>query len=165
MCFGTQKYTEIENSHTNSQSLPSLVTSVDSQSLGLAMTIFIDCFYAVVIKFRASNQMGLDTAEEATAEFLNKTVKPVLIGGTKIHVAKADKAFLEWLTHQVAMMPSAPQGLPRDGWRIKRSGCHPRKAWYLRPTRGSSTPTGAPSALSSALKSSNLHLTSYFVPP
>ncbi|KAF2305224.1 hypothetical protein GH714_003162 [Hevea brasiliensis] len=42
-----------------------------------------------------SNQLGLEAAVEATAEFLNKAVKPVIVGGPKLRVAKAQEAFLE----------------------------------------------------------------------
>ncbi|KAF8721410.1 hypothetical protein HU200_023123 [Digitaria exilis] len=43
---------------------------------------------------RMSNKMGLEAAVEATVEFLNKAVKPVLVGGPKLRVAKAGKAFV-----------------------------------------------------------------------
>ncbi|KAE7995814.1 hypothetical protein FH972_000581 [Carpinus fangiana] len=43
----------------------------------------------------ASNQLGLEAAVEATVEFLHKAVKPVLVGGPKLRVAKALKAFVE----------------------------------------------------------------------
>lgn len=39
--------------------------------------------------------MGLETAVEAAAEFLNKAVKPVLVGGPKLRVAHARQAFVE----------------------------------------------------------------------
>jgi pyruvate decarboxylase len=42
-----------------------------------------------------SNRMGLEAAVEATVEFLNKAVKPVLVGGPKLRVAKAGKAFVD----------------------------------------------------------------------
>lgn len=64
--------------------------------------------------------MGLECAVEATAEFLNKAVKPVLVGGPKLRVAKAGKAFVELADacgYPVAVMPSAkglvPEHLPR----------------------------------------------------
>ncbi|KAK1265645.1 Pyruvate decarboxylase 4 [Acorus gramineus] len=44
---------------------------------------------------RLSNKMGLEAAVEATANFLNKAVKPVLVGGPKIRVAKAGEAFVD----------------------------------------------------------------------
>ncbi|PON92186.1 Thiamine pyrophosphate enzyme, N-terminal TPP-binding domain containing protein [Trema orientale] len=39
---------------------------------------------------RLTNQMGLEAAVEATAEFLNKAVKPVLVGGPKLRVTAQD---------------------------------------------------------------------------
>ncbi|XP_020588106.1 pyruvate decarboxylase 1-like [Phalaenopsis equestris] len=69
---------------------------------------------------RLSNRMGLECAVEATADFLNKAVKPVLVGGPKLRVAKAGKAFVELAEkcgYPVAVMPSAkglvPEHLPR----------------------------------------------------
>ncbi|KAM7262968.1 hypothetical protein ACFE04_000651 [Oxalis oulophora] len=44
---------------------------------------------------RLSNKMGLDAAVEAAAEFLNKAVKPVLVGGPKLRVSHASEAFVE----------------------------------------------------------------------
>ncbi|XP_008805101.2 pyruvate decarboxylase 1-like [Phoenix dactylifera] len=64
---------------------------------------------------RLSNKMGLEAAVEATAEFLNKAVKPVLVGGPKIRVAKAGKAFVELADacgYPVAVMPSAKGLVP-----------------------------------------------------
>ncbi|KAK6118263.1 hypothetical protein DH2020_048049 [Rehmannia glutinosa] len=43
---------------------------------------------------KLSNQMGLEAAVEAAAEFLNKAVKPVMVGGSKLRVAKACNAFV-----------------------------------------------------------------------
>ncbi|KAJ0987650.1 hypothetical protein J5N97_006006 [Dioscorea zingiberensis] len=59
---------------------------------------------------RVSNQMGLEAAVEATAEFLNKAVKPVMVGGPKLRVAKAKEAFVELADacgYAMAVMPSA----------------------------------------------------------
>ncbi|CAN1810488.1 Pyruvate decarboxylase 1 [Linum perenne] len=42
-----------------------------------------------------SNQLGLEAAVEAAAEFLNKAVKPVIVGGPKLRVGKAQKGFVE----------------------------------------------------------------------
>ncbi|KAL7237545.1 hypothetical protein ACSBR2_003781 [Camellia fascicularis] len=39
--------------------------------------------------------MGLEAVMEAAAEFLNKAVKPVLVAGPKLRVAKASDAFVE----------------------------------------------------------------------
>ncbi|XP_077239327.1 pyruvate decarboxylase 2-like [Tasmannia lanceolata] len=66
---------------------------------------------------RVSNQMGLEAAVEATAEFLNKAVKPVMIAGPKIRVAKAREAFVELADacgYAVAIMPSAKGLVPED---------------------------------------------------
>lgn len=52
---------------------------------------------------------------EATAEFLNKAVKPVLVGGPKLRVAKAGDAFVELADasgYAVAVMPSAKGLVP-----------------------------------------------------
>ncbi|KAM0953195.1 putative pyruvate decarboxylase [Dioscorea sansibarensis] len=62
-----------------------------------------------------SNQMGLEAAVEATAEFLNKAVKPVIIGGPKLRVAKACDAFVELADvcgYAMAVMPSAKGLVP-----------------------------------------------------
>ncbi|KAF6987577.1 hypothetical protein CFC21_070555 [Triticum aestivum] len=59
---------------------------------------------------RLSNQMSLEAAVEAAVAFLNKSVKPVLVGGAKMRVAKARKAFVELADacgYPVAVMPSA----------------------------------------------------------
>nr|CAD1841907.1 unnamed protein product [Ananas comosus var. bracteatus] len=64
---------------------------------------------------KLSNQMGLEAAVEAAAEFLNKAVKPVLVGGPKLRVAKASKAFVELADvcgYAVAVMPSAKGLVP-----------------------------------------------------
>ncbi|MCL7039736.1 hypothetical protein MKW94_007973, partial [Papaver nudicaule] len=42
-----------------------------------------------------SNSLGLEAAVEAAAEFLNKAVKPVMVAGPKLRVAKACDVFLE----------------------------------------------------------------------
>ncbi|KAJ3682847.1 hypothetical protein LUZ60_013074 [Juncus effusus] len=64
---------------------------------------------------KLSNQMGLEAAVEATLEILNKAVKPVLVGGPKIRVAKAKEAFVELADasgYAVAVMPSAKGMVP-----------------------------------------------------
>ncbi|XP_072960299.1 pyruvate decarboxylase 2 [Typha angustifolia] len=66
---------------------------------------------------RLSNKLGLEAAVEATVEFLNKAVKPVIVGGPKIRVAKAGKAFVELADasgYAVAVMPSAKGLVPED---------------------------------------------------
>ncbi|KAI3507360.1 hypothetical protein L1887_22341 [Cichorium endivia] len=44
---------------------------------------------------KLSNTMGLEAAVEAAAVFLNKAVKPVMVGGPKLRVANASNAFVE----------------------------------------------------------------------
>ncbi|WOL04617.1 pyruvate decarboxylase 1-like [Canna indica] len=64
---------------------------------------------------RLTNHVGLEAAVEATAAFLNKAVKPVMVGGPKIRVAKAKKAFVELADacgYPVAVMPSAKGLVP-----------------------------------------------------
>ncbi|KAH8484625.1 hypothetical protein H0E87_026397, partial [Populus deltoides] len=43
---------------------------------------------------KLSNKLGLEAAVEAAAEFLNKAVKPVLVGGPKLRSAHAGEAFV-----------------------------------------------------------------------
>ncbi|KAK6120242.1 hypothetical protein DH2020_045933 [Rehmannia glutinosa] len=64
---------------------------------------------------KLSNQMGLEAAVEAAAEFLNKAVKPVMVGGSKLRVAKACNAFVELADacgYALAVMPSAKGLVP-----------------------------------------------------
>ncbi|KAF5727320.1 Thiamine pyrophosphate dependent pyruvate decarboxylase family protein [Tripterygium wilfordii] len=64
---------------------------------------------------RLSNKMGLEAAVEATAAFLNKAVKPVMVGGPKLRVAKACEAFVELADacgYALAVMPSAKGLVP-----------------------------------------------------
>lgn len=62
-----------------------------------------------------SNPSGLEAAVEAAANFLNKAVKPVLVGGPKMRVAKACGAFVELADacgYALAVMPSAKGLVP-----------------------------------------------------
>ncbi|KAF2306425.1 hypothetical protein GH714_017967 [Hevea brasiliensis] len=64
---------------------------------------------------RLSNKLGLEAAVEAAAEFLNKAVKPVLVGGPKLRVATACDAFVELADdcgYALAVMPSAKGLVP-----------------------------------------------------
>ncbi|KAG6433754.1 hypothetical protein SASPL_105370 [Salvia splendens] len=64
---------------------------------------------------RLSNKMGLEAAVEAAAEFLNKAVKPVMVGGPKLRVAKAGGAFVQLADasgYALAVMPSAKGLVP-----------------------------------------------------
>ncbi|KAJ0088342.1 hypothetical protein Patl1_31386 [Pistacia atlantica] len=69
----------------------------------------------LLLAFRLSNKMGLEAAVEATAEFLNKAVKSVLVGGPKLRVSKACDAFVELLDacgYALALMPSVQGPVP-----------------------------------------------------
>ncbi|XP_022145722.1 pyruvate decarboxylase 1 [Momordica charantia] len=64
---------------------------------------------------KVSNPSGLEAAVEAAANFLNKAVKPVLVGGPKMRVAKACGAFVELADacgYALAVMPSAKGLVP-----------------------------------------------------
>ncbi|XP_042478978.1 pyruvate decarboxylase 1-like [Macadamia integrifolia] len=66
---------------------------------------------------RVSNQMGLETAVEATADFLNKAVKPVIVGGPRLRFAKAQEAFVELADacgYPIAIMPSGKGLVPEQ---------------------------------------------------
>ncbi|GAB2298609.1 Pyruvate decarboxylase 1 [Dionaea muscipula] len=62
-----------------------------------------------------SNQRSLEAAVEESLEFLHKAVKPVLIGGPKLRVSKAQKTFVELADasgYPIAIMPSAKGLVP-----------------------------------------------------
>eukprot|EP01018_Ginkgo_biloba_P000836 Gb_33736 [translate_table: standard] len=64
---------------------------------------------------RLSNPRSLEAAVETVAEFLNAAVKPVLVGGPKLRVAKAGSAFVELANasgYALAVMPSAKGQVP-----------------------------------------------------
>nr|XP_043611221.1 pyruvate decarboxylase 1 [Erigeron canadensis] len=64
---------------------------------------------------KLSNQMGLEAAIQAAAEFLNKAVKPVMVAGPKLRVANACNAFVEMADssgYAVAVMPSGKGLVP-----------------------------------------------------
>ncbi|WVZ16124.1 hypothetical protein V8G54_009106 [Vigna mungo] len=64
---------------------------------------------------RLSNKLGLEAAVEAAAGFLNKAVKPVMVGGPKLRVAKACEAFVDLADacgYPFAVMPSAKGLVP-----------------------------------------------------
>lgn len=86
------------------------------------MTLSLDIFgipsltlIVIFMVYRLSNQMGLEAAVTLAAEFLNKAVKPVLVGGPKLRVAKARDAFVQLADasgYPVAVMPSAKGLVP-----------------------------------------------------
>lgn len=64
---------------------------------------------------RVSNQLGLEAAVDATAAFLNMAVKPVLVAGPNLRVAKAQQAFMNLADacgYPIAIMPSAKGLVP-----------------------------------------------------
>ncbi|KAF7816133.1 pyruvate decarboxylase 2-like [Senna tora] len=64
---------------------------------------------------RLSNKQGLDAAVDAAAAFLNKMVKPVIVGGPKLRVAQACDTFVKLADacgYPVAVMPSAKGLVP-----------------------------------------------------
>ncbi|GJS23336.1 pyruvate decarboxylase 2 [Tanacetum coccineum] len=64
---------------------------------------------------KLSNKMGLEAAVEAAAEFLNKAVKPVMVGGPKLRAAQASEAFVELADasgYALAVMPSGKGLVP-----------------------------------------------------
>ncbi|KAL0719784.1 hypothetical protein Bca4012_069108 [Brassica carinata] len=66
---------------------------------------------------KSSNKMSLEAAVKATVEFLNKAVKPVLVGGPKMRMAKASNALVELADasgYPLAVMPSAKSLVPED---------------------------------------------------
>ncbi|PWA43533.1 thiamine pyrophosphate (TPP)-dependent enzyme [Artemisia annua] len=65
---------------------------------------------------KLSNKMGLEAAVEVAVEFLNKAVKPVMVGGPKLRAAQASEAFVEFADasgYALAVMPSG-KGLVPD---------------------------------------------------
>ncbi|GKB45235.1 pyruvate decarboxylase 2 [Tanacetum coccineum] len=68
---------------------------------------------------KLSNRMSLEAAVEAAAEFLNKAVKPVIVGGPKLRTAHACQEFLELVDasgYALAVTPTAKGLVPE---------CHP----------------------------------------
>ncbi|KAK6927104.1 Thiamine pyrophosphate enzyme, central domain [Dillenia turbinata] len=65
---------------------------------------------SLLLVFRLSNKLGLQAAVKATMAFLDKAVKPVMVGGPKLRVSKAREAFIELADacgYPIAVMPSA----------------------------------------------------------
>ncbi|KAJ9140555.1 hypothetical protein P3X46_031188 [Hevea brasiliensis] len=71
----------------------------------------------LVFSSKMSNHMALEVAVEAAAEILNKAVKPVLVAGPKLRVAKARNAFIELADscgYAIAVMPAAKGLVPEN---------------------------------------------------
>ncbi|XP_078447633.1 pyruvate decarboxylase 1-like [Wolffia australiana] len=74
-----------------------------------------------VLSPELSNKLGLEAAVDAAAAFLNKVVKPVLVAGPNIRVARAGKAFVDLADscgYAVAVMPSAKGMFPEHHLRF-----------------------------------------------
>ncbi|CAH9074049.1 unnamed protein product [Cuscuta epithymum] len=66
---------------------------------------------------RLSNKLGTEAAVEAAAAFLNKAVKPVMVGGPKLRVSKSSDSFVELADasgYAMAVMPSAKGLVPEQ---------------------------------------------------
>ncbi|KAI5059407.1 hypothetical protein GOP47_0025726 [Adiantum capillus-veneris] len=94
--------------------------SVSCNLPGLAHPTFSPEPVPYALSLRPSNSQSLEVAVETAAYFLNCAVKPVLVGGSKLRVAKAESAFLDLAEasgYAVAVMPSAkglfPETHPR----------------------------------------------------
>ncbi|RDX66248.1 Pyruvate decarboxylase 4, partial [Mucuna pruriens] len=71
---------------------------------------FIDQPVPFYLTPRLTNESCLEIAVEVTSEFLNKAVKPVMVGGPRLRMAKACDAFMEMVDasgYPVAMLASA----------------------------------------------------------
>ncbi|KAG8378953.1 hypothetical protein BUALT_Bualt07G0038100 [Buddleja alternifolia] len=67
------------------------------------------------VTFLLSNKLGLEAAVDAAVNFLNKSVKPVMIGGPKLRSTNASAAFVELADacgYAFAVMPSAKGLVP-----------------------------------------------------
>ncbi|BBG92806.1 Thiamine pyrophosphate dependent pyruvate decarboxylase family protein, partial [Prunus dulcis] len=66
---------------------------------------------------KLTNQEGLEIAVEATAKYLNKAVKPVIVSGPLLRVAKACNSLIELADacgYAMAVMPSAKGLIPEN---------------------------------------------------
>ncbi|GAB4831382.1 Pyruvate decarboxylase 1 [Ancistrocladus abbreviatus] len=91
--------------------------SISCNLPGIAHPTFCRDPVPFFIPSNVSNQLGLEAAVEVAAAFLNNAVKPVLVGGPKLRVAKAQKAFVELADacgYPVAIMPSAKGLVPEQ---------------------------------------------------
>eukprot|EP00246_Nothoceros_aenigmaticus_P002224 TRINITY_DN13033_c0_g1_i1.p1 TRINITY_DN13033_c0_g1~~TRINITY_DN13033_c0_g1_i1.p1 ORF type:complete len:573 (+),score=98.40 TRINITY_DN13033_c0_g1_i1:83-1801(+) len=84
--------------------------SVSCNLAGLPHPTFVLEPVPYALSKRESNVQSLEAATDAAAEFLSGAVKPVLVGGPKLRVAKSQKAFEDFANacgYPVAVMPSA----------------------------------------------------------
>ena len=80
------------------------------KSLNILIVLSLDMIRLLLMLNRYSNAQCLETAVNIAADFLNAAVKPVLVGGSKLRVARAESSFVELADssgYAVAVMPSA----------------------------------------------------------
>ncbi|RWV86873.1 hypothetical protein GW17_00051177 [Ensete ventricosum] len=89
--------------------------SISCNLPGIPHPTFVNEPVPYLLAPKVSNRSGLEAAVEATAQFLNKAVKPVLVAGPKLRVAKVNQAFMELADacgYPIAIMPSAKGMVP-----------------------------------------------------
>ncbi|KAL8196511.1 hypothetical protein R6Q57_024806 [Mikania cordata] len=89
--------------------------SISCNLPGLPHSTFITDPIPFSINHRTSNTTGLQAAVEAAAAFLDKAVKPVLVGGPKLRVASATEAFIEFADasgYALSVMPAGKGMVP-----------------------------------------------------
>ncbi|KAD4584266.1 hypothetical protein R6Q59_036834 [Mikania micrantha] len=89
--------------------------SISCNLPGLPHPTFIADPIPFSIIHRTSNTTGLQAAVEAAAAFLDKAVKPVLVGGPKLRVAAATDAFIEFADasgYALSVMPAGKGMVP-----------------------------------------------------
>ncbi|KAK3433415.1 hypothetical protein EUGRSUZ_D01319 [Eucalyptus grandis] len=89
--------------------------SISRNLLGIRHSTFPRDPISFSLAPKISNPMGLEAAVEATADILNKAVKPVIVGGPKLMVAMAQKAFMELVDasgYPITIMPSGKGLVP-----------------------------------------------------
>ncbi|PRQ19971.1 putative pyruvate decarboxylase [Rosa chinensis] len=91
--------------------------SISCNLVGIPHPSFSRELFPISLPPRLSNRMALDAAVEAAAEFLNKAVKPVMVGGPELRVAKAGDAFIELAEasrYAMAVLPAAKGLVPEN---------------------------------------------------
>ncbi|KAG0469072.1 hypothetical protein HPP92_018400 [Vanilla planifolia] len=89
--------------------------SISCNLPGISHSIFGRESVPLLLSPKMSNTLGLKAAVETIAELLSKAVKPVLVGGPNMRVAKAGKAFMELADacgYPIAVLPTAKGLVP-----------------------------------------------------
>ncbi|KAK1396717.1 Pyruvate decarboxylase [Heracleum sosnowskyi] len=84
--------------------------SISCNISGIPHSTFTRIPIPFAIPPRLSNKAALEAAVDAAAAFLNKSVKPVMVGGPKLRVSKAQNTFMEFADasgYAISVMPSA----------------------------------------------------------